>query len=91
MERYAYDNTMKLVGLIWAYLEEDFAKSPPSSSLILQKRTPFTKGTAVSSSSVKYVWNLNFFFFIRNAIDPQTYAACSAPTETDNTNRGFNY
>lgn len=34
----------------------------------MQKRTPFTKGTAVSSSRVKVVWNLNFFFFIKKAM-----------------------
>lgn len=50
------------------YLVDDMAKSPPSSSLILQKSIPLTKGTAVSSSSVKWVWNLNFFFFIKNAM-----------------------
>lgn len=34
----------------------------------MQKRTPFTKGTAVNSSRVKVVWNLNFFFFIKKAM-----------------------
>lgn len=43
-------------------------KSPPSNSLILQKSIPFTNGTAVSSSRVKCIWNLNFFFLIKNAI-----------------------
>lgn len=37
------------------YLVDKLAKSPPSNSLILQNRTPFTKGTAVSSSRVKLV------------------------------------
>lgn len=39
-------------------------KLPPSSSRILQKRTPLTKGTEESSSSSKSTLNLNFFFFI---------------------------
>lgn len=51
-----------------AYLDDKLTKSPPSSSRTLQKRTPFTKGTAVSSSKVKVVWNLNFFFFIKKAM-----------------------
>lgn len=45
------------------------AKSPPSNNRILQKSTPLTNGTAVSSSNVKLIWNLNFFFFIKNAIE----------------------
>lgn len=49
------------------YLEEVATKSP-SSSRSLQNRTPFTKGTAVSSSRVSWVWNLNFFFFTKKAI-----------------------
>lgn len=52
-------------------LLDKLTKSPPSSSRTLQKRTPFTKGTAVSSSRVKMVWNLNFFFLLRKAMsDP---------------------
>lgn len=51
-----------------SYLDDKLTKSPPSSSRTLQKRTPFTKGTAVSSSRVKVVWNLNFFFFIKKAM-----------------------
>lgn len=45
------------------------AKSPPSNNRILQKSTPLTNGTAVSSSNVKWIWNLNLFFFIKNAIE----------------------
>lgn len=50
------------------YLDDKMAKSPPSISRILQKSTPLTKGTAVSSSNVKCTWNLNFFFFIKKDI-----------------------
>lgn len=46
------------------YLEDSAVKLPPSSSRILQKRTPLTKGTEESSSSSKSTLNLNFFFFI---------------------------
>lgn len=54
-------------GLRCCYLEEVAMKSP-SSSRSLQNKTPLTKGTAVSSSRVRCVWNLNFFFFTKNAI-----------------------
>lgn len=46
------------------YLGDSAVKLPPSSSRILQKRTPLTKGTEESSSSPKSTLNLNFFFFI---------------------------
>lgn len=49
------------------HLEEVATKSP-SSSRSLQNKTPLTKGTAVSSSRVRWVWNLNFFFFTKKAI-----------------------
>lgn len=51
----------------FVYLEEVATKSP-SSRRILQNRTPLTNGTALSSSSVSCVWNLNFFFLAKNAI-----------------------
>lgn len=46
------------------YLGDSAVKLPPSSSRILQNRTPLTKGTEESSSSSKSTLNLNFFFFI---------------------------
>lgn len=56
------------------YLDDKMAKSPPSISRILQKSTPLTKGTAVSSSNVKCTWNLNFFFFIIKDIVPSCWS-----------------
>lgn len=50
------------------YLDDEMSRSPPFSNLILQKSIPLTNGTAVNSSSVKWVWNLNFFFFDKNAM-----------------------
>lgn len=55
-------------------LDDKMAKSPPSISRILQKSTPLTKGTAVSSSNVKCTWNLNFFFFIIKDIVPSCWS-----------------
>lgn len=52
----------------FSYLDEEITKSPPSKSRILQKSIPLMNGTAVSSSRVKWTWNLNFFFFIKNAM-----------------------
>lgn len=44
---------------------DDSSAKPPSSSLTLQNKTPFTKGTDDSSSKSKFTLNLNLFFFIR--------------------------